>query len=195
MGEIYSGPKFKTNYEKRIFVENENSLDLIRWCKTISKLGMAPNGEAGNAGNLSFRTDKGFVITSAGARLDQVGINELVEVLNVDLEQNILTVIGIGEPSSESVMHSCIYEARSDINAIFHGHDDRILNNLKSLNIPETKVEIEYGTTSLAESVLDILGNNWFILLKNHGFVSMGNSMVDAGKRIIEKDILFENVK
>jgi len=38
------------------------------------------------------------------------------------------------------------------------------------------------GTIELAKEVLKVLGNNKLIVLKNHGFVSLGATMKEAGE-------------
>ena len=46
----------------------------------------------------------------------------------------------------------------------------------------ETEKEEEYGTVALVQGVLDVLGENNFLIMKNHGFISLGKTMQEAGE-------------
>ena len=75
-----------------------------------------------------------------------------------------------------------IYDANKDVQAVFHGYNDVIVNNAEKLGLPLTGKEFASGTIGLAKEVLKILGENKMIVLKNHGFVSLGKRMDEAGK-------------
>ena len=77
------------------------------------------------------------------------------------------------------MLHYAVYKARSDVNAIFHGHYDAILNDKRFVC---TKKEEKYGSIELVNSVLEVLGNNNFVIMKNHGFLVMGKDMGEAGR-------------
>ena len=76
----------------------------------------------------------------------------------------------------------------NDVNAVFHGHNEAIVKNADRFGLPITHVEYDSGTIALAEEVLKVLDNNRFIVLKNHGFVSVGKDMREAGE--IALDVL-----
>ena len=92
---------------------------------------------------------------------------------------------GLKEPSSESILHYAIYRNRPDVNAIFHGHSALILANADTLNIPSTSREQPFGSIELVDSVLEILGTGSFLIMKNHGFLSLGPTMEDAGNTVL----------
>ena len=53
--------------------------------------------------------------------------------------------------------------------------------------IPVTQSFAEYGTPALAESALDIISaTNQLILLKDHGFVALGESIASAGCLVLK---------
>jgi ribulose-5-phosphate 4-epimerase/fuculose-1-phosphate aldolase len=79
-------------------------------------------------------------------------------------------------------MHFTIYKKRNDIGAIFHGHDKEIVINANKLGLPITAHEELPGTVALLREVEKILGNEMFIVMKNHGFLSFGKTMDEAGK-------------
>lgn len=187
MPEIYSGPRFETAFEEKSVPEHPFLGELIGWCRRMSFLGFAPSAEdSGCAGNLSFRTDSGFIITGAGTNMGKITPEEFAEVISVEPDKNRVVVHGLVEPSSETILHSFIYDLRPEINAVFHGHDDRMLKLNVDLALPETEQEIQYGTRELAESGAELIKWHDFILLKDHGFISVGPTMGVAGEQLLE---------
>ncbi len=187
--EKYFGTKFKTIFIEKRKIENKNIKRLKFWGKVFGKLKLASKVEGGFSGNLSFRTKKGFIITASGANLSELKDFDFVEIVKADIKNKKVFVYGLKYPSSESFLHYKIYELRNEIKAIFHGHDDLILKFYKQLKIPVTKKEAPYGSISLANEAINILKEhpkiNYFIL-KNHGFVSLGKTIDQAGKTSIE---------
>jgi len=104
-------------------------------------------------------------------------------VKDCDFKKKIVHAAGTREPSSESMLHYSIYRERNDVNAIFHGHSESILLIAQKLNIQQTLKEEPYGSIELVRSVLDILNQNNFIVMKNHGFLSLGKNMNEAMDR------------
>ena len=79
-------------------------------------------------------------------------------------------------------MHHLIYKACGNVNAVFHGHNNTIIAHTEELRLPVTEKEYESGTVELAKEVLKVLGDHKLIVLRNHGFVSLGNTMKEAGE-------------
>ena len=96
-------------------------------------------------------------------------------------------VHGVREPSSESILHYSIYFLRQDAHAVFHGHDAAITEHAKRLGVVETKEWKPYGSLELVKSVEEVLNKNNFLVMKKHGFISIGTSMEEAGKLALEK--------
>ncbi|MFC1768960.1 class II aldolase/adducin family protein [Nanoarchaeota archaeon] len=183
MGESYKGTKFVTIFVKKQVLNNEKIDELIHWCKRFDEEGLAPLHPKGSAGNLSFRSERGFIITASGSVLGEISKEDFVEVVNVDGKN--IEVNGIKEPSSESLLHSAIYEKRKDVNAIFHGHSIDILREYEELGLVSTKKEEPYGTIELVNSVLDVLGEHDVVIMKNHGFLTFGRDMEEAGNNAL----------
>jgi len=99
----------------------------------------------------------------------------------MDLESGIVYAIGSRKPSSEAMVHYAIYHARPDIQAVFHGHCDKISRDAEKLGIPITSREEPYGTIALVERVLESLDGLDFLEMRNHGFLALGKSLDDAG--------------
>lgn len=157
---------------------------LIRWGKKFSQLGIAP----GSTGNLSFRTKNGFVVTGTGIELGNTQKANLVEVLGVDIRKDGQIFIhfkGLVDPSKEALFHWTIYNLRPDVNAVFHLHDWAMLELGKTLEIPSTEQEEPPGTYELNLQVESVLRANCdvdYFILKDHGIVSAGSTIKEAGE-------------
>ena len=171
-----------------IFVSDQSPRDprieeLKEWCGEFQKNKLTPEVEGNYTGNLSFRSKEGFVITASGLKSKENLTDKcFVYVKDYEEQSNTFYVEGKKKPSSESIMHHLIYKTCEDINAVFHGHNNVIVKNADELKLPVTKKEYESGTIELAKEVLKVLGDNKVIVLKNHGFVSLGTTMKEAGE-------------
>lgn len=182
-GVIFLEPKIRNaaHYNKQI---NE----LIMWGKRFAEAGLLEAGGERKAGNLSFRTGCGMVITASGANLAKLTPKDFVEVLDwgTGKERNVVFARGGKEPSSESIIHHEIYRRRGDAKAIMHGHCGKILDNTKKMGLPITKKRQPYGTEKLVWEVTGALGKNNFMVVKGHGFVSLGKTINLAGKNALK---------
>jgi len=178
MAEVYTGTKFHTVFARREPPRDERIAELIHWCHHCGRSGIVGD----TVGNLSFRTTGGFMINRTAGDLRSITPEEFVEVLRADLANRELTVAGGHEPSSESMMHAAIYAARPDVNAVFHGHSQRVLDQASSLRLPVTEHEQPYGTAELAAEILKVLEWQKIVVMRNHGFVTVGRTMAEAGR-------------
>jgi ribulose-5-phosphate 4-epimerase/fuculose-1-phosphate aldolase len=190
MAEEYNGVKFKTIL-KNLGTPADPRLEELRyWCRIFHEKNLAPPYQGGSYGNLSFRINPGenkFIITGTCIGLkDTLTDDCFVKVVDCDLRNALVYAEGKRYPSSESMLHFSIYNQRPDINVIFHGHCKEILQSAQERNIPETETEESYGTIELVNSVLKITEKNNFICIKNHGFISLANSMSEAGEKCLE---------
>lgn len=171
-----------------IFVSDEMPRDarideLKEWSERFQRNGLTPEIEGNYTGNLSFRSEEGFVITASGLKnKENLKDDCFVYVKNYDEQSNTAYIEGSRQPSSEAVMHFLIYKTRKEVNAVFHGHNDAIIMNAEKLGLPVTEKEHDPGTIELAKEVLKVLGNKKLIVLRNHGFVSLGRTMKEAGE-------------
>jgi len=157
--------------------------ELKEWCERFQRNGLTPEFEGNYTGNLSFRSGEGFVITVSGLKSKENLTDDcFVYVKDYEEQSNTFYVEGKKQPSSESVMHSLIYTSHEEVNAVFHGHNDTIVANAKKLGVSVTEKEYDSGTIALAKEALKVLGDNNLIVLKNHGFVSLGRTMKEAGE-------------
>ena len=185
MDQEYKGVKFKTEFSAKDFLFDFDSMKrLIMWCTLFNDYKLAPPYDGGSYGNLSYRVkdSDSFVITGSRIGLkDSLDYQSFVKVNSCDMEKGIVYAEGLREPSSESMLHSAIYQKRKDVDAVFHGHCKRMLEYADALKIPQTEREEPYGSRELVESVVKIIDGSDFIMMKNHGFISLGRSQNVAG--------------
>jgi ribulose-5-phosphate 4-epimerase/fuculose-1-phosphate aldolase len=182
MTERYIGTKFKTQLIKKKLNATKRTHELIFWCGKFSELGLTPSYGKGSAGNLSFRAGRHFIITASYTDLSQVRAEDLVRITSFSLPRKSVHAQGLREPSSETLLHAAIYEARPDIGAVFHGHGDDILK--ADHLFVTTKRKAPYGSSFLIDQVLAVLDHYDFIVMKDHGFLALGKNMAGAGQRI-----------
>jgi L-fuculose-phosphate aldolase len=186
MKEIKVKPKFTTKFLSDGFPETAEIEKLRSWCEIFGRNGLMPFYGSGSYGNTSFRvTGNKFIITASGIK-DPSSDDGFVLVSDVDLGNKTVFAEGTREPSSETLMHYLIYKNRKNVNAIFHGHSKTILKHAEKLGIPSTLKEEEYGTIELAKSILDVPGEETFLIMKGHGFISLGKDMDEAGHRTLK---------
>ncbi|MEM2546199.1 MAG: class II aldolase/adducin family protein [Candidatus Bathyarchaeia archaeon] len=189
--EKYIGVKFRTKFLRREPPEDERIAELARWCRIFHSYGLAPVINGKSMGNLSFRLVEGlneFIITASGlGPKDSLTPECFVKVVGCDVDSRTVYVHGVREPSSESLLHYRIYFLRPDAQAVFHGHDKMVTEHARELGAVETRKWEPYGSLELVRSVEEILNNNTFLVLKKHGFISIGASMEEAGKLALEK--------
>ncbi len=182
----YQGIKFKNKIISDEVVTDPGLDELKKWCQKFHELKLAPPYEGGSYGNLSYRAENSkneFIITGSRVGLkENMDNSSFSKVVSCDIKRGIARSMGPKEPSSESMLHFAIYEKRPDIGAIFHGHCENILNMNKNLPAKETTRKEPYGTRELVKSVIDILGKENFIIIKEHGFLAMGRNMSEAGR-------------
>ena len=184
-------PKFKTIFLSNTPPKDKGIAELIKWCAVFHEKELAPCYGKGTFGNLSYRIKPGspqFIITASGLTSKDILKNaDFVHVESADAGTYTVHATGIRAPSSESILHHVIYRARPEINAVFHGHCGKIMDNAAGLAIPCTSKEEPYGTKALIEEVLAIIKDNDFVVMKNHGFISLGKNMEEAGKRALDQ--------
>ncbi|MBC7323873.1 MAG: class II aldolase/adducin family protein, partial [Moorella sp. (in: Bacteria)] len=133
----------------------------------------------GTWGNISIREDDGqlFVITPSGMPYECIKPEDTV-IVNFAGE----VVEGDRKPSTETPLHSAIYQARPDVGAVVHTHSTYAgacaVARVPLPPITEDLVQIagggvdvaEYalpGSTQLAENALRALGDKNAVLLAN----------------------------
>jgi len=166
--------------------------ELQKWCVIFHEEEMAPYYSGGSHGNLSFRIKEGsesFIITAANSSLKESTSNDkFYEVSKADQDKATVYASGLDDkkPSSETMLHDAIYKNRPEVMAILHGHCEAITKNASKAGIISTHEFVESGTRKIIESVMEVLGDNNFIEIKNHGFLSLGKTIEEAGKLALQ---------
>lgn len=189
--ETYTGVKFEVVFINRHYIPDDPRLEELKyWCGEFHRRNFAPPCGEFSQGNLSFRMQSGeepFIITGAQVGWkDRLSNNAFVAVHACDFDLNTVYASGMRDPSSETMLHAAIYKRRKDVEAIFHGHCPEILSSSGKINLPETKEAQPYGSGELVKSVLEILYDEPFLIMKRHGFISLGKTMKEAGERAVE---------
>ncbi len=179
--------KFEVRFVSSDIPRDDRIGQLSNWCVRFNESGLTPKleGTDRSLGNLSFRLkphSPAFVITaSALSSKEKPVAGDFVKVVESDSTQKIVFAEGTRDPSSESMMHYEIYKRREDVGAVFHGHDQEIITHASLLGLPETQKEEPSGSVELLSEVMKILDDEDFLVMKNHGFLSLGKTMDEAG--------------
>ncbi len=188
----YEGVKYQTIIEDDTIPSGVRIDELRKWCRIFHEKNLAPFYPGGTYGNMSFRVQQGeniFIITAARTSFaEELPPEAFFTVSGVDLEKAIVYASGEKnrEPSSETMLHYAIFRERPDVMAILHGHCRAITQNAEKTGIVTTGEFVEPGTTKVVDSILEVLDNHNFIEIKDHGFLSLGKSIDEAGLLAIE---------
>ena len=151
---------------------------------------------SGTSGNVSLRLvphdnlGELMAMTPMGTAYGTLADDDIA-VVDFDVEP----VEGDLPPSSESLLHTAIYRARSDAGAVIHTHS--VFSGVAAVSgleippiIDEMMVVIggpvkvsQYafpGSQELAENVCAALGERGAALIKNHGAVGVGRDLEEA---------------
>ena len=140
---------------------------------------------SGTSGNVSARLVDGLMaITPMGKSCEGMSADDII-VVDGDLDP----VEGDLMPSSESLLHAAIYDARADVGGIVHTHAVHssavaaagmgippIVDEMVVTLGGEVRVS-EYAppaSEAVAERVCEALGNRDAALIRNHGAVAVG---------------------
>ena len=154
---------------------------------------------AGSSGNISLRTEEGWLMTPTNAslgRLDPARLSKL------DRDGNLVSG---DHPTKENFLHRVMYEERSGTGAVVHLHSTHsvavsCLAEIDPANVlpPITAYYVmrvgrlplvpyfRPGDMTLAEAVRGFAGKHHAVLLANHGPVVAGSNL-DAAVNAIEE--------
>lgn len=153
----------------------------------------------GTSGNLSVRTDSGFLISPSGMDYSEL-VPEDIVAMNLDGEWG-----DSNPPSSEWRIHRDIYIRREDALAIVHAHPT-FCATLACLGKPipafhymvavaggkdiRCSPYATFGTQELSDHVLTALEDRKACLMANHGIVCLGRDLPGALALAIEVEQL-----
>lgn len=145
----------------------------------------------GTGGNLSIydREQELMAMTPSGIPFPEIKVEDIV-IMKLDGT----IVDGKRKPSSEWVMHKLLYERRTDINAVIHGHTiySTVLGELR-WPLPATHYMIAvagkdvrcadyatFGTPELAENAFKAMQDRKAVILANHGILTGESDLANA---------------
>lgn len=147
----------------------------------------------GSSGNISVRTDDGWLMTPTGTSMGELDPARLSKLAPDG------THVSGDKPTKESFLHIAMYECRADSGAVVHLHSTHsvavsCLDGIDHRNVlpPITAYYvmrvgtlplIPYfppGDVNLARAVREMASDHHAVLLANHGPVVAGKSLEDA---------------
>lgn len=156
---------------------------VIATARTISGRGLS----VALSGNVSARSERGFLITPTGATYESLQPSDIVEmsVEGEDLDRN-------RPPSSEWRFHAALYANRPEVHAVVHTHST-FATTLACLRRPIPPFHYmvaaaggrdipcapyaTYGTQELSDNVVATITGRKATLLANHGLVAVGSDL------------------
>ena len=155
----------------------------------------------GRSGNVSARTDDGFLVTPSGLLYEETTPEDIAAVTLGGQAS------GPRQPSTEWRFHRDIYAARHDVGAIVHTHST-FATTLACLgrDIPPFHYMVAvaggkdircagyatFGTQALSDCALAALEGRSACLLANHGMIAVGASLAAALALAVEVEALAE---
>ena len=170
---------------------SEGKKKVVETARRMAELGLV----SGSSGNVSMRLAplegrELLAITAAGLGYDKLGVDDIA-IVDYELEP----VEGDAIPSSESLLHVTIYRRRPDVDAVVHTHalyssvaavtgvpippiiDEMVVNIGGEVQVSKYAFP---GSSELAESVCDALGDRSAALIRSHGAVGVGRTLGEA---------------
>ena len=159
--------------------------DMVATCRRMNESGI----NQGTAGNLSVRSEAGFLITPTSLPYDQMEPTDLVRMAFDGSYE------GRRRPSSEWRFHRDILAARHDIDVVLHCHSVYATTlAVHHKTIPSfhymtgvaggTTIRCAkyatFGTQALSDNALEALQDRLACLLGQHGQISLGKTPASA---------------
>lgn len=179
-----------------MYTESQKRQQVIDTVRMYSTHGLG----VGTSGNLSVRSDKGFLITPSG-----VPYTELKPDLLVELNETGEVISGELLPSSEWRFHKDIYLAHKEAEAIVHVHSPYATAlSCTRRDIPAFHYMVAiaggdsircadyatFGTAELSDNAVKALDKRKACLLANHGMIALGKDIPSAFKMTLEVEEL-----
>ncbi len=170
---------------------NDPRLEIVQVVEELYRLGLI----TATGGNVSVRIEEQDVCWITPRGLYKGGLCP-EGIVRIDLEGNVLDLEGPA-PSSEWAMHTQIYRARPDVNAVIHAHAPYAtilgLSGLPFLpvtaeaallgRVPVVPFHMP-GTMELARAVVRALGQATACILNHHGVVAVAAGLRQAANAV-----------
>lgn len=170
---------------------------LLAGCQQLAAWGL----NKGTSGNLSVRTQQGFLVTPSGMTVEAMDANSMVH-----MQWDGSAELG-KKPSSEWRFHRDILQAKPTVNAVVHTHST-FATTLACLRkrIPAFHYMVAiaggdsiecadyavFGSQALSDNALQVLAERKACLLANHGMIACGRDLQHALGVALEVENLAE---
>jgi L-fuculose-phosphate aldolase len=169
--------------------------EMVSTCRAMNASGI----NQGTAGNISIRTEAGFLITPSSLPYDTMRPDDIVQMYFDG------TYDGLRRPSSEWRFHRDILQARADVNAIVHCHSIyattlaihhrtipsfHYMTGLFGGSTIRCARYATFGTQALSDAALEALEDRMGCLLGQHGQISLGKTLAQGLGNAIELETL-----
>jgi L-fuculose-phosphate aldolase len=165
--------------------------NLVRLGKLLAERGLI----TGSSGNISAKLDHNHIlVTSSGSHKGHL---ESADLVVVSPEGELME--GNGKASSELAMHLFVYRSRPEVTACVHAHppyatafavaglplEDAVLPEMMIAAGPVPLTQYAPpGTSAVPESIAEFIEDHDAFLLRNHGVLTIGRSLEEAGERM-----------
>lgn len=166
---------------------------LVEYARRLSSEGLNVNSSGNLSVRSSFTDQLEFLITPSALAYEKMVPEDIVRMIE---ENDTFRPKGILKPSSEWLLHSSIYQARGEVQAVVHTHSPfaTALSCLEEA-IPPFHYMIAqtggseilcapyatFGSRELAERCVETLGKHRkACLMSHHGVLSLGSSLEEA---------------
>ena len=172
--------------------KKSQSSEYLRKCEAIVTAYKRLDGiglNRGSSGNISMKTNNGFLITPSGVNVEKMSANSIIEL---NLEGVLLKGTN---PSSEWRLHAEIYKRKKGVGVVVHTHSNFAcaLSSLRE-NLPAFHYMVAvgggkdiscceyaiFGSKDLADKVVEALKGRMACLMANHGLVCCGKELDHA---------------
>lgn len=192
----------RSNFSQCGCLNTSEYVDLEYWRKKLydmNLIGEYPEAQIG-FGNMSTVKDYSnfyrsthpqFIITGTqtGKYADLNGF-QYTRVLDYNIDQLKIKMMGAIEASSEALTHAAIYDFNPEIRAVFHIHSQEIWQKMIEDKSDFTAADIPYGTIEMARATQKCVSgkNAGVFCMHGHedGVVIYGTSLQQAGELTIE---------
>ncbi len=144
-------------------LNHEAFADLAAWRSILHDLeliGQTPDRYEGYGyGNLSVRGDDDDFVITASQTSGEASLlaAHLVRITHYNLERFWVDANGSEPPSSESMTHAMIYQADPRMRCVAHVHSQDMWQHRSLLKLPQTAVDVPYGSLAMVAAVRELL--------------------------------------
>lgn len=191
--------KFDCNWIDAAAISSAEIASLIDWRNRLFQAGLIGHDDEHDVGfgNISCRVAgaREFVISATQTgHVTAATAEHFTRVVDYDIDANRVACRGPRMASSESLTHAAIYELDAAFLAVVHVHSRELWEAL-ARRVPTTGVDVAYGTPAMAQEFGRLyrqtdLSQRRLVVMAGHeaGLVSVGSSVPEAAKRLIEAD-------